>query len=161
MAAAEHPSVAAMWADYLRSSGLDPATRYASWRFSDNARDANQLVRLVLAGKKRATAPSVWELEGRGEPVPRVGDHAVVTDGAGVARCVVRTTRVTVVPFGEVSAEFAATEGEGDGSLAHWRKVHRAYYTRVLRPLGRAPTPDMPIACEEFEVVFPVLEPEV
>ncbi len=144
-----------MWDAYLRSSGADPATPYSSWHFADNEKDANELVGLVLAGRKRATAPSAWELEGRGEPVPRAGDHSVVTDWAGAARCVVRTTRVTVVPFDAVSGEFAATEGEGDGSLAYWREAHWDYYRRILQPLGKVPTLEMPVVCEEFEVVFP------
>jgi len=53
-----------------------------------------------------------------------------------------------------VSEEFAATEGEGDGSLAYWRQAHQAAFSRELGAIGRAVSADMPVVCERFEVVF-------
>ena len=62
-----------------------------------------------------------------------------------------------VVPFHAVTAEHAALEGEGDGSLSYWRRVHRDYYRRVLVGTGRGFSDDMPVVLERFEVVFPVV----
>lgn len=151
-------SVDRMWAAYLRTLGETPATtdrRFAMCQFSDNQAEVDALAALVLRGQKRATAPSVWELEALGEPLPAVGDLQIVTDWAGDAVCVIETTRVEIVPYIAVSASFAAREGEGDGSLAYWRRAHWAYYGRVLAESGRSPTSDMPIVCESFERVFP------
>ena len=61
---------------------------------------------------------------------------------------------VDIVPFERVAREFAAAEGEGDGSLEYWREVHWTCFTRELRTYGRDAQPDMPVACERFEVVF-------
>jgi uncharacterized protein YhfF len=109
---------------------------------------------LVLAGRKRATASALWSYEADGEPLPRVGDFSVITDWLGNARCVTRTTVVDVVAFVAVSAEFAAAEGEGDGSLECWREAHRAAFERELAAIGRTLEPDMPVVCERFDVVF-------
>ncbi len=98
---------------------------------------------------------SLAELEIQGDPIPSVGDLNIVTDWNGVAQCVIRTTHVAIVPLGDVTAEFAALEGEGDGSLAYWRRVHRAYYKRVLAGTEHAVTEALPIACESFEVIYP------
>lgn len=147
-----------MWQAYLQLEPGAAGSRVVVDQFCDNAADANELAGLVLAGTKRATASSVAELHAAGEPVPKPGDHLVVTDGSGEAQCVVRTTRVDICRFADVSAEFAATEGEGDGSLAYWRRVHRAYYTRVLADTGIAVDDDMLIACERFERVYPPAE---
>ena len=46
------------------------------------------------------------------------------------------------------------TEGEGDGSLAYWRKVHWEFFTRELSPFGRTPEKSMPVVCERFNVVY-------
>ena len=58
-----------------------------------------------------------------------------------------------VVPFNEVSAEFAAREGEGDGSLEYWRKAHWAYFSRECGRMGREPIETMPVVCSSFEVL--------
>jgi uncharacterized protein YhfF len=53
-----------------------------------------------------------------------------------------------------VSAEFAAAEGEGDGSLAYWRESHSAYFTRECEAAGRVFDESLLIACEKFEVLY-------
>jgi uncharacterized protein YhfF len=53
-----------------------------------------------------------------------------------------------------VTAEFAATEGEGDGSLEYWRKGHTSYFLRECESIGRSFSENMLIACERFKVVF-------
>ena len=68
--------------------------------------------------------------------------------------CVLRTTRVYVVPFREVTAEHAFKEGEGDRTLASWRAVHQAFFTGELERAGLTFTEETPVVCEEFEVAF-------
>ncbi len=150
-------SVEAMWSalSAARPDLIDPETGYLAWHFCDNATDANELADLVLAGKKRATAGLLWSYEAEGEPLPRVGDFNVITDWDGVARCVIRTTSVEVVPFAEVTPEFAATEGEGDGSLDYWRQAHQAAFSRELAGSSHLLGPESLVVCECFEVVFP------
>jgi uncharacterized protein YhfF len=151
-------SVEEFWSAFVlaRPDLAGPESRYEAWHFCDNQADADELVELVLAGRKRATAGALWSYEDEGEPVPQPGDFSVVTDWSGTARCVIRTTAVEIAPFNEVSAEFAAAEGEGDLSLAFWHEAHWAAFSREFEGTGRSPAPDMPVVCERFEVVFPV-----
>lgn len=151
-----HPSVLALWDSYLRQAGAPPSTPLPQvWYFCDNERDANECARLVLAGQKRATTPSLWFFESRGLAVPSVGDLELVTNWDGVAQCIIRTTAVDIVRFCDVTAEYAQLEGEGDGSLISWRAVHWGYYRRELLGTHRAPQEDMPLVCQRFEVVHP------
>ena len=143
-----------MWAAFTAAAAVDPAIPYSVWHFGDNQVPADSLAEFVRSGPKRATAGSLWSYEFEQEPVPRVGEFSVVTDWAGRARCVVRTTSVEIVAFRDVSAEHAAAEGEGDRSLEYWRTSHWAYFTRELRVAGQEPSPDMPIVSERFELVF-------
>jgi hypothetical protein len=71
------------------------------------------------------------------------------------ACAIIRTREVVILPFREVPAEFAHAEGEGDGSLAWWRRVHREYYVRELAGTSYTPTDDMPVVCQYFDVAFP------
>jgi len=149
-------SVEAMWRAFrlARPELANAQTPYSAWHFCDNQADADALAELVVNGRKRATASALWLYETEDDLVPQVGDLSVVTDWAGRARCVIRTTAVGIVAFEDVSEEFAATEGEGDGSLAYWRDAHAAAFSRELSLIGRALAPDMPVVCERFEVVF-------
>ena len=149
------PEIAEFWAGFCTHSGEDRSARFfEACHFDDNEASANALAELVLAGVKRATAGLVWSYEAEGIALPEPGSLSVVTRWGGVPVCVIETRAVEVVAFEQVSAEFAATEGEGDGSLAYWRQAHWAYFGRECARIGREPSPVMPVACERFEVVY-------
>lgn len=126
-----------------------------AWSFGDSPALADDLLALVLDGTKRATASSVAELEAAGEPTPVVGELSIILDGAGHPRALIRTTDVEVVPFGAVTEEFAALEGEDDQTLASWRREHETYFRRVLAGTDTAISDDLPVVCERFEVLWP------
>lgn len=149
------PAAAALWSDWVRAAGgADESRFYESFSFGDSPELADELAQLVLAGTKRATAGAVWVYEASGKGLPQPGHLSVVTDSRGTALCIIETLQVDIVPFDQVTAEFAATEGEGDGSLAYWQQAHRAYFTRECERAGRRFSTDMPVACERFRVVF-------
>jgi uncharacterized protein YhfF len=148
--------VADFWQAGAKAAGAVDDTRfYEAFHFGDTEELADSLAKLVLSGVKRATAGSVWSLQAEGKRLPQPGDLSVVTDWAGSPLCIIETLAVDIVPFDEVTAEFAATEGEGDGSLAFWREAHTRYFTRECARIGREFKQDMPVACERFRVVFP------
>jgi uncharacterized protein YhfF len=149
------PAVAAFWAEFARQvGGVDDALFYEAFCFGDGESLAAQLVGLVLSGRKRATAGALWSFEVEGKRLPRPGDLSVVTAWDGTPLCVIRSTHVQVMPFDAVPASFAAAEGEGDGSLAFWRRAHRAYFGRECARIGRSFSGDMPVCCEHFELVY-------
>ena len=151
-----HASVNEIWANYLARSGKPPTTPLpAYWHFCDNPIDANICVDLVLSGQKCATAPSAWFFESRGLKLPTPGDLDIVTNWEGVAQCIIRTTAVAIIPFCDVTAEHAMAEGEGDGSLDFWRRVHWEYYQRELAGTKYVVALNMPVVCQYFERVYP------
>lgn len=152
---------AQMWAAFALACPDDASATdaYDAWHFCDNRADADELAELVVRGVKRATAAAMWSYEAENEPLPQVGDYSVITDWEGVAHCVIRATSVEIVPFDQVSEEFAAAEGEGDGSLRFWREVHWDAFGREFAELGIELQPDMPVVCQRFEVVFPPTQP--
>lgn len=144
-----------VWLEFASTRPSDPTRRFLeAFYFDDNEPSANELAALVLAGKKRATAALLWSNEHDNKPNPSPSDLSIVTNFAGQAVCVIETTAVEVLPFEAVGAEFAAIEGEGDGSLRYWREAHEALFGRECQRIGRAPHPRMSVVCERFEVVF-------
>jgi uncharacterized protein YhfF len=149
------PSIQAFWSAFASTLGQDPSDRfYEAFHFDDNAPDADELAALVLAGRKRATAALAWAYEAKGKPIPKPGDLSVATLFSGRPVCVIETLGIQIVPFSKVDADFAATEGEGDGSLSYWQRVHRAFFGRECQRLGREFSLDAPVVCERFAVVY-------
>ena len=114
-----------------------------TFSFGDNPELADELAGLVLSGKKTATCWAASQ-----GLLTQVGKRMVMQDGAGRPLAIVETVELTQVRFPDVDAAFAYDEGEGDRSLAYWRKAHETYFSR----LGQF-TPDMLLWCERFRVV--------
>ena len=148
-----HPSVKAIGKEYFNSLAL-PVKTLDSWHFCDNEQDANECAQLVLDGIKQATSPSLWWHQANNEALGQVGDLNIVTNWAGEAQCIIETTKVSIVPFNEITEQYALLEGEGNKSLKYWQQVHWQYYQRELEHTEFTPSEDMPIVCEEFKVVF-------
>ena len=125
--------------------------QYEAWAFGD---DPDALAELVCRGTKTATASAYALYQIDNEPLPAVGDCSVILDSHGEARCIIRNTRVYIVPFDHVSADHAFKEGEGDRSLTHWRDVHKRFFTAELTAVGLSFSETMDVVCEEFEVIY-------
>ena len=140
----------ALWERYARENQVSSG-EYDKWAFGV---DADLLAALVAAGEKTATASAypLYELED--EALPREGEYSVILDSQENAVCIVRSKRVYVTAFEEVTEEHARKEGEGDKSLTYWRKVHEDFFRACLEEAGLVFTPEMKVVCEEFEVVY-------
>lgn len=122
------------------------------WHFELTEGAANYLLGLVLEGKKRATASSLWEYELEGEPLPKVGEMSIITYWDGTPGCVIRTTNVRIIPYRDMTFDIAKLEGEDD-TLESWQKNHEAFFTEEGKELGYTFSEDMPVIFEEFVVV--------
>ena len=145
-----------LWKAYLAVLPESEREReyFEAFQFGAGREMANQLSRLVLDGIKTATSDLIWHLEFQKKPRWQVGDEHVVLDGNWLPVCVIRTTELEVRPFGEVGEAFAYDYGEGDRTLAWWREHVFAWYSQQCQIMGVAPSYDMPLQCERFEVVF-------
>lgn len=144
----------AYFAEFRRATGVVDE-RYEVVAFGDSAEMADNLAELVVGGPKRATAGLLRDFEIGGEPMPVVGDHVVVIDGAGRPCGVWRTTEVTVKALIEVDAAFAWDEGEGDRTREDWLDGHRRYFARQAAGEGFAFDDQAQTVFERFVVVWP------
>lgn len=124
-----------------------------AWSFGAGPEQADDLLGLVLAGTKTATAGALWDYEAEDEPLPEIGTLSIILDSTGQPRALIETTEVQVVPFDEVSDEQARLEGEGDLSLEYWRDVHQRFFTEVADH-DRGFSHDMPVVWERFRVLY-------
>ena len=142
------------WKQYKEENGQETAEKYGHYYFCNNEEDAKELLSLVISGKKKATASNYYVYESEGEPFPQIGDINILTDYHGNPQCIVKTTKVDIVPFNQVSAKFAFLEGEGDGTLEYWRRGHESFFTRECEGCGKQFSEEMLVVCEQFEVIY-------
>lgn len=145
------------WQQYLTSltDEIDlPSAYIESFSFGFTKEDASEIADLVLDGVKTATGSVLWSYEADDKPIPRVGDHWVVLDGASVPICVIRTTDIEIIPFDEVSEIYAREGGEEDRTLKTWRPIYWSYILSECKRIGRAPHPQAPLVMERFVVVY-------
>ena len=140
-----------MWNIFTKKENI--TSDYEAWAFGGAP---DKLARLTLDGIKTATASAypLYELEG--EALPKAGEYSVILDSKDEAVCIIQTTNVYVVPFAEVTEEHAYLEGEGERSLAFWRRVHEEFFTECMQEAGLVFTSRMKVVCEEFQKVYPV-----
>ncbi|MGN0203971.1 MAG: ASCH domain-containing protein [Coprococcus sp.] len=141
-----------MWSAYSEQNRIDAL--YEAWAFCDGGEVGDRLAGLVLEGKKTATASALIAYQNEGIEPPKDGCYSVVLFDNGEAACVIRTNKVSLVPFDQVSERHAWLEGEGDRSLDYWREVHREAFEPDYQAAGMDFDESGICVLEEFEVVF-------
>jgi uncharacterized protein YhfF len=146
-------SVQNLWESYLATLPEQHVHRLIpmpdAWSFGDGPAMADELGGLVMQGKKTATCSRYL-----GENILEYSTISIVLDGQENPLGVVETFEVTVKRYCDVTAEWAAAEGEGDLSLAYWRNEHWTYFARGAEEGGYEMSDDMPLVCERFRIIF-------
>ena len=138
----------------LRAQGIAlPPGPVRADGYGDSPELSESLLALIREGRKRAGTSLLWSIEAENGAIPRVGEIEIVVDHRNEPSLITSITRVEVLAFSQVTPEYAAIEGEGDGSLEYWRKAHWAFFSRECKRIGREPSLSMPVVCAVFEVL--------
>ncbi len=105
--------------------------------------DTDKLVKLVLDGKKRATT-SLYEVNN----LSKIDDLSILTDSNKHNVCLVKTKKVIVTEFKNITWDLAKLEGENN-SLEEWRKVHKDYFSKMNSTFND----DTKVIFEIFDVI--------
>ena len=144
-----------MWASFIAQNPEYKDEELGEWfHFCDNEKDAKECAQLTKDGIKQASSTSLWWFKKNNEDLPEVGNLYIVTDWYKIAKAIVKVVKIEQTPFNEITEEYAIAEGEGDKSLANWKKVHWDYYSREMEEFDEKPTEDLMIVCEHFETLF-------
>jgi len=136
----------------LPASESVQAESVTAFHFCADEDGANRCSALVAAGKKTATCSLRLWYHGD-EAYPEVGNISVVTNWRGESTSIIKTVAVRESRFCDVGEEFAAAEGEGDGSLRWWRDEHRAFFSRECEEMQLSFDETMLLVLETFQVV--------
>ena len=110
------------------------------WTFGINA---NQLVELVLEGKKTATTYLYEDDEKYKE-----NDISILTDINGNDVCLIQTKKIIITTFKNITWDLAVLEGENN-SLDDWRKEHYNFFKKITSSFNK----DTKVVFEIFEMI--------
>ena len=110
------------------------------WTFGINA---NQLVELVLEGKKTATTYLYEDDEKYKE-----NDISILTDINGNDVCLIQTKKIIITTFKNITWDLAVLEGENN-SLDDWRKEHYNFFKKINPDFNK----DTKVVFEIFEEI--------
>lgn len=127
---------------------INQADYFECFAFGNSPQMADELLELVLAGKKTATVSVILE----GEPQPKIGDISLVLNGRGEPACTIRTTHLETLRFCDLTWEMVRQEGE-DETFEQWITGNRGYWTQDAARRGYTFTEETMMTFEQFEVV--------
>ncbi len=139
-----------LWEKYAEEYEMGD-TAYEAWQFGV---EPDTLADLVLRGEKTATSSLACLYRLCDDPLPQADAYSVILNEALEAVCIIKTVKITILPYLEVTEQMAALEGEGDKSLAYWRAAHEAFFKEECFGFGMAFDEDMEVVFEEFAVVY-------
>ncbi|HFI0555266.1 TPA: ASCH domain-containing protein [Streptococcus suis] len=102
---------------------------------------------VVLEGKKIATAGALKSYQFENVDIPRLGQYNIVLDSKNQPLCIIRTTKVEIIPFLEVSSEQAYKEGENDRTLESWRNGYKRFLINEFREYNIEFSEDIEFSC--------------
>lgn len=142
------------WEKFLKDTNRDPDDHCSGdLQFEAKGFVGDELLALVMAGKKTALFSSFPTFAIDGEPLPVSGELYLVLDRGGNPRCVIEMETVQVIPFNEVTWEMAQKEGE-DESMQDWREKQQDYLEEEGSILGFDFTPDLKLVYQTFKIVY-------
>jgi uncharacterized protein YhfF len=128
----------------------------AEFAFPGPLRD--KLVAAILSGAKTSTTSLLIEHEQHAEPLPAVGQRAILVDSAERPVGIIETTEVRIVRLGDIDLAHAVDEGEGHDTVAQWRTGHETFwhspqYRDYLDDPGFTVNDDLLAVAERFQLV--------
>jgi len=117
------------WEKAKSETGIEGMFKDA-YGIGDTPELKQELLNLVLEGKKRASTSLVKEGELEGWPEPEVGQYNIILDGSDMPAAVIRTVSIKRCRFSDVDEEHAYWEGEDERTLDSYIREHTKYYTR-------------------------------
>lgn len=147
-----------LWHKYCEEKKIDETTPYEAWSFGGEDDTKDELLKLVLSGRKFGTSSAYDEYvaEDALDDMPQVGDYSVLMWANREAACVIKNCEVYIRPFECVPPFHAYAEGEDNRSLECWKDTHLIFFKPRLEAIGKSLDGKTLIVCEKFTVEYTV-----
>jgi len=121
-----------LWHIFCCEMKIDENTPYEAWSFGGAANAGDELLKLVLQGRKFGTASAYDEYvaEDALEELPKIGDYSVLLWASGEAACVIKNYDVylAVVEDGRIlSSDYIVNNGEWETYCSEYEYKDKAF----------------------------------
>ncbi|MEG0267642.1 MAG: ASCH domain-containing protein, partial [Carnobacterium sp.] len=146
-------SIEKLWENFKLQNSTLP-DNYNLMTFGDTQDKANQSAALVLEGLKTAKTSLLLDYQRSEKSVPQEGSYSLILDGNNQAIGIVQLLKIAILPFDEVSDEWAYEEGEGDRTLKGWREFYQDYFQEQCKSEHWHFSMKTEVVCIQFELVY-------
>ena len=143
-----------LWNEFCEKNNVSKEEKHEAWAFCGGGPVADELLSLVLEGKKFGTASIYEDYLLEGDDIPGEREYSIVLDSKGDAACVIRNFEVKVEPFYRVSEYHGYSEGEEERNLIAWRRIHDNYWKPDFERLNIASAENCHVVLEKFTVEY-------
>lgn len=142
------------WFNFLKETNRDDDVKCSGdINFEAKGFLNDELMALVLSGKKTAFFSSMSTYIIDEEPLPVSGELYIVVDRNNHPKCVIEFANIQIVPYNEVTWQMAQKEGE-DEDLQAWKNKQRDILEEEGQIVGFEFTPDIRLIYQEFRVIY-------
>lgn len=147
-------AVEKFWNEFLKDTSRDMSLPCPeSFSFGGDKKMSNELLNLVIKGKKTATSSALPAYKAENQPIPKVGDLSILTDYDGVPYCVLENTDVSLIEFDKMTFDICKLEGE-DTCLESWKDKHIEFFKAEATECGYVFSEKMTVVFEKFRVLW-------
>ncbi len=148
------------WQTYLENlqPSESPETLFVTTGYAGGPEITDRLLRLYLEGTKTAGSSLLEDFLTANDPVPQVGNYWICLASDGEPGCILRTMRIETHKFKDIPDQVAIAEGEGDSSVAYWKRVHAELYAPHLKAWGLSQIDEATVITEFFRLSFVKLD---
>jgi len=147
-----------LWQQFCKEKGIDENTYHQSWAFCGGGPAADELLELVLEGKKFGTASLYEDYLNTDDPIPKDDEYSVILNSKEEAVCIVRNYQVKIECFGDVSYFHGYSEGEEERNLEAWRRIHASFFKDDLERLQIDDIFNSHVVLEKFSLEYVIDE---
>ena len=140
------------WREFAEKNNIE-GTFDDVFSFGFEKDEADNLLALVLDGKKQATSSLLKSYKLNNEELPKVNSYSIVTNSENTPKAIIKTTKISLIPFNQVTFDICKKEGE-DENLESWQKKHIDFFKKEGEIEGYTFYESDEIVFEEFICVF-------
>lgn len=144
------------WNNYLDTIPEEdhPVHPHVEVSIAGNDEICDSLLELYLNGKKTAGSGLVKDYNLANDDLPVEGNYWIVLNSDQEAKCILKTIRIEINQFKNITQEIAKAEGEGDLSTDFWKTAHKNFFEPFLKDWKIEDLEEEDVVTEFYEVVY-------